>query len=251
MSAATLPLAEFSEPALVYRSEMVELWHGDALDVLPRLDAWSVDLIATDPPYGVGWQSGRRREQFPKIVGDDDASFVRAVLLESLRVLREQRHVYVFGPLQFGDLPIGGTAELIWDRGQHNAGDLTSPWGPQHERIVFGVYVSRPSGRARGDGRLAARLRQGSVLRVPRLNSADVQRHPTEKPVRLMRQLVDTSSNAGELVLDPFAGVGSTGVAAVLAHRRCLLIEKDRGYCDIAETRLRAAEKIANEGARL
>lgn len=231
----------------VYRSERAHVCCGDALDVLPLFDAWSVDMIATDPPYGVDWQSGRRSESFPKIIGDDDASFVRAIVLDGLRVLREQRHVYVFGPLTFDGLPIGGHAELVWDKGQHGPGDLQSPWGPQHERIAFGVYVSRPSGRARGDGRLAARLRQGSVLRVGRLNSAGVRRHPSEKPVALMRQLVDASSNAGERVLDPCAGSGSTGVAAVLAGRRALLIEKDPRYAEMCAERVRAAEVIAEQ----
>lgn len=231
----------------VYRSDRAHVLCGDSLDVLPLFDSWTVDMIATDPPYGVQWQSGRRTERFAKIIGDDDASFVRAVLAEGLRVLRERRHVYVFGPLTFGELPIGGSTELIWDKGQHNAGDLQCPWGPQHERIAFGVYTSRPSNRKAGDGRLAARLRQGSVLRVPRPNSAGVKRHPTEKPVRLMRQLVDASSNAGEIVLDPFAGSGGTGVAAVLAGRRTILIEKAPGYAEMAAERVKAADVIAEQ----
>jgi DNA modification methylase len=240
-----------SQPTLVYSSDTVDLWCGRAEDVLPRLDSWSVDMIAMDPPYGAKWQSGRRNDRFATISGDDDASFVHEVLRNCLRVLREQRHVYVFGPLAFDGLPIGGTAELIWDKEHRGAGNLEIPWGPGHERIAFGVYVSRPSGRGRGDGRLAARLRQGSVLRVPRLNSADVRRHPTEKPVRLMRNLIESSSCAGDVVLDPFAGVGSTGVAAILSGRRALLVELDCGYCNIAAARLRAADELMSRAVRL
>lgn len=55
---------------VVYRSDLVELHHGDALDVLRRLETESVDLVVTDPPYGVEWQSNNRAETFDELLGD-------------------------------------------------------------------------------------------------------------------------------------------------------------------------------------
>jgi len=78
-----------------------------------------------------------------------------------------------------------------------------------------------------------------------------VLRHPTEKPVALMRLLIESSSLPGEIVLDPFAGVGSTLVAAVVTGRRAIGIEIDERYAEIAAERLRKAEAIAREIARL
>ena len=76
-------------------------------------------------------------------------------------------------------------------------------------------------------------------------------RHPTEKPVALMRLLIESSSLPGEIVLDPFAGVGSALVAAVVTGRRAIGIEIDKRYAEIAAERLRDAEAIAREIARL
>jgi DNA modification methylase len=70
-------------------------------------------------------------------------------------------------------------------------------------------------------------------------------RHPSEKPLGLLRELIESSSRQGELVLDPCAGSGSTGVAAVLLGRRSLLIESHEPYARLAADRVREAEKVA------
>ena len=230
-----------------YESARATLYLGDAADVLLDLPRNSVDLIATDPPYGVTWRSGRRDKRFEMLAGDDGTLDVTAVIGLALQALRTCRHLYVFGPADLSELPVTKTVQLVWDKGQVGPGDLSSPWGPQHENIQFGVYVPSQKNRAGGGGKLSARLRQGSVLRVNRLNSRAVKRHPTEKPVALMRQLVESSSVMGDTVLDPFAGVGSTLVAAVLEGRHGLGIEVDEGFCRIAAERLRAIEAVLDQ----
>ncbi len=233
---------------IVYETEHVTLYHGRAEDVLPTLPRASVDLLATDPPYGVRWQSGNRSEAFDRIVGDDGALDTGAVMDAALRALRPHRHVYVFGaasaPADFTGLPLTSVAPLVWDKGLTGLGDLSLPRGPAHECITFGVYVPFDSGRKRGEGRLSARLRTGSVLRAQRPNARAVKRHPTEKPVALMRQIIESSSVVGETVLDPFAGSGSTLVAARLEGRRAVGIELDERYCAVAIDRLRAIEPV-------
>jgi site-specific DNA-methyltransferase (adenine-specific) len=141
-------------------------------------------------------------------------------------------------------LDLGGTAELIWDKEHLGPGNLEVPWGPEHERFTFGVYDWSAVKREKGGGRLSARLRQGSVIRARRPNSGQV-RHPDEKPVPLLRPLVEASSLLGETVFDPTCGVGSVGVAAVLAGRQFVGIECDLRYADIAVDRLKAAERLA------
>jgi site-specific DNA-methyltransferase (adenine-specific) len=117
-------------------------------------------------------------------------------------------------------------------------GNLEQPWGPQHEMITFGTYQPSKGDRAFGKGRLAARVRKGSVIRVERMNSMAIN-HPTEKPVLLLRQLIESSSIIGDLVLDPFMGVGSTLVAARIEERKAIGIEVEERYCEIAANRLR------------
>lgn len=220
-----------------YQSERATLYLGDCRDVVPTLPRQSVDLIVVDPPYGMGWQSGHRAERFDRMAGDDGSVDWPVVIADAMRhALRNCRHVYVFGyrPDALSVLPASALVEGVWDKMMIGSGALDQPWGPQHEPITFGVYNWSPAKREKGAGRLAARLRQGFVLRVQRPNSAQV-RHPSEKPVELIRQLVESSSCLSDTVLDFTCGVGSTAVAAVLSGRRAIGIETDERYLSIAE----------------
>lgn len=232
-----------------YQGQQATLYVGDCRDVVPHLPARSVDLLIADPPYGVSWRSSRRNERFEAMAGDDGTVDWPSVLGGLVRrLLRNNRHVYVFGygPDQLTKpLDLGGVTELIWDKNHMGMGDLELPWGSEHERFTFGVYDWSKVKRERGSGRLAARMRQGSVVQAARVNGAAAHRHPDEKPVALLRPLVESSSCTGDTVLDPTCGVGSTGVAAVLAGRRFIGIELELKYADIAVDRLREAERIA------
>lgn len=216
------------------------LWLGDCRDVLPRLDRASVGLILTDPPYGVMWAgtSGRTRLDFGLITGDDGTFDPVLMLQLALPALMVHRHVYVFGLEDFGGLPLASAVDLIWDKGILGTGNTASPWGPSHERILFGMYVPSKANRADGKGQLAARLRRGSVLRADRANGVSVTQHPTEKPVSILRQMIESSTLFGDVVLDPCAGSGSTLVAAKLEGRRSIGIEIDERYCATAARRL-------------
>lgn len=233
---------------ILHQSELATVVLGDATDPAVIDAAPTYDLLCTDPPYGVRWQSGNRTDRFDVLAGDDGSLDVPAVLGAWVRRLRDHRHVYVFGyrPDQLAEpMRLGGTSTLIWDKGQINGGDLRLPWAPGHEPITFGVYVPSQAHRAKGFGNLAARLRRSTVVEVPRLHGRQVNRHPTEKPVALMRQLVESSSLPGEIVLDPFAGCGSTLVAAVLEGRRAYGVEVDERYATTAVERVKRAEAIA------
>lgn len=250
-----LPLTPPPGGQILHQSARATVIWGDCTDpaVIASVPA-GYGLLCTDPPYGVSFNSGRS-DTFTEIAGDDGSIDWPAVLAEwvgpegSLTCgLKDKRHVYVFGyrpEALTGPLRLGGSAELIWDKVSFGTGDLSLPRGPQHEPITFGVHVKRRAGRTGGDGRLAARLRQGSILRYQRPNAGSAIRHSNEKPVPLMADLIESSTVRGDLVVDPCAGSGSTGVAAVLEGRRCFLVEIDRTYAELAVTRVTAAERIA------
>lgn len=225
-----------------YQDPDVTLYLGDCREVAPQLPRGSVDVMITDPPYGVAFRSNMavQRAKFDVMSGDDNPHWVVHAIGLCLPVIRRSRHIYVFGPFDFDGLPIGATAELIWDKGQAGMGNLTVPWGPAHERIIFGAYVPSKFDREHGKASLAARLRRGSVLHVPCLNSSQISAHPTEKPVMLLRQLIESSSLIGETVFDPFAGSGSTLEAAVVEGRRAVGIELDERYAETIAERMRA-----------
>lgn len=218
------------------------LYLGDCLEVLPTIERSSVDLLLTDPPYGVNFKSGRG--DHARIANDHVGFDVTPYLEAALKTLKRGRHVYVFGPLEISSLPLCSPAELVWDKMHIGMGDLTLPWAPQHERITFAVYEISKANREKGYGALAARLRKGSILRSLRPNSARASLHPTEKPTDILAQMIESSSVIGETVLDAFMGSGSTIAAALLEGRKAVGIELDPRYFDIACRRAEQAYKL-------
>lgn len=219
-----------------YETEMATIYNADCRELeLPKA---SIDLLLTDPPYGISYKA---RAKHDMIAGDDDNSFVKGALATALKALRVNRHFYVFGPDVVSDLTTYATMELVWDKGRLSAGagpgGLASPWSSGHERITFGLYSPYKSHSNVGAG--AVRLRRSSVIRVPKTsNGRGTSRHPNEKPVELMRVLVEASSQFGETVYDPFAGSGSTLVASVLEGRKTIGVEIDEAYCELIAKRL-------------
>lgn len=226
-------------PRPYYQDASVTIYHGDCREVMNTLPEKTFDLLLTDPPYGVNYESSK----FGKIVGDDGTLDVIAILRAAQRLTRDNRHLYVFGNFDLSPLPVSKPVELIWDKSVHGGGDVNLPWAPQHERISFAVNMQREAIAARGsDNLLTARIRRGSVLRCQRPNSSGIQSHATEKPVELLRQLIESSSIFGETVFDPFMGSGSTLVAARLEGRKAVGIEVEERYCEIAAKRLSQGE---------
>lgn len=222
-----------------YEEDGITIYHGDCREVLPLLFSDIADLIVTDPPYGMDFQSSWRQETFEKMAGDESKETALQRITEAIRVLKYSRHLYVFGRFDLSALPVTHAVELIWDKQYIGMGDLEQPWGSQHEYIQF--YVSRKRNPGRETGSLAAKLRRGTVLSYPRKDGS-VTLHPTEKPVALLRELIESSSRIGETVLDCFMGSGSTLEAARREERKFIGIEIEEKYCEIAARRL--AQKV-------
>lgn len=215
-----------------FQSECVTLYHGDCGEIdVPH------DLLVTDAPYGQEFKSGKS-DLWGPIVGDDDIAGTMERLAKVLKSLRRGRHVYIFGgKLPLSELPLCGFTEIVWDKAVIGMGDLSQPWGPQHELIAFATYELSKANRKKGYGNLSARLRKGSVVRSLRAHSGAVKNHPTEKPIDILRQLIESSSVMGETVYDPFAGSGSTLIAAALEGRLAVGCEIEERHCETAARR--------------
>ena len=223
-----------------YEHAGITIYHGDCREILPTLDGSGLTMMIADPPYGVEWQGRRRlkQEMFGVLQGDErDSDFTDALRL-ALKCLKRRAHVYIFGTADLATLPLTESSQLIWDKEIVGLGDLQKPWGPSHEVITFATVEESQANRWKGDGRLVAKMRRGSVIRVQRLNSEAVVNHPTEKPLMLMRQLIESSSIIGDSVLDPFMGSGSVLEAAHIEGRSAIGIEIEEKYCEIAAKRL-------------
>lgn len=231
--------------SVLLQTDLVELHLGNARDFLPSFRTESVDLVVTDPPYGVEYQSNMRAESFDRIANDGaaDREGISQIIGECVRLVGQHRHIYVFGPADvLAGHKVSEAVEIIWDKGKPGMGDLSAAWAPAHERITFATSKHRHAGES-GKANLPTRMRKGSVLKAFPPTGRKV-RHPTEKPLELLRELIESSSRPGDLVLDPFVGSGSTGVAAILSGRRALLVEIDPNYAQIAVDRLTKAESL-------
>ncbi len=122
-------------------------------------------------------------------------------------------------------------SQVIWDKMIHGMGDLEGEFAPQHENIVYATKQrwTWPGSRPK------------SILRFQRVMPERLM-HPNEKPVELLCELISCLSNAGDLVLDPFCGSGTTCVAAKMLGRRYIGIEISEEYCRVARERLEAAD---------
>lgn len=198
-----------------YEDDLVTLYHGDG--VAAGLIAPAGIALVTDPPYGVGYRSGWR-EIGVEIEGDtstearDDAIATWGL-----------RWAIVFGTWKVAR-PSNVREVLIWAKSGPGMGDLESPFGCSHEEIylIGGPFVK-------------ADPRSGTVLHYERIVG---KTHPTPKPIDLMRRLVRIIPPEA-VIVDPFAGSGSTLVAAKLEGRRAIGFEIEERYCKVAAERLR------------
>lgn len=205
--------------SVYYRDDLVTLYHGDARE----LDAWmSADVLCVDPPYGIDYQSGSRRDTLAaSILGDKDTS-VRDDLLR----MWGDKPALVFGSPRI-PRPEGWKMLLVWDKGGAlGMGDLSLPWKPGHEEI----YVLG-KGEWRGQ-------RTNDVIRCAPVQSitANGRLHPHQKPIGLMTELVSKLPHG--VVADPTAGVGSTLVAAAALNQKAIGVELDESYCEQIAKRL-------------
>jgi len=186
---------------------------GDCLIELEKLPDASIDLVITDPPYGIDYVSNRSvfNDHVTKngLLGDDDLNSALVIFDKACSLLRQKTkqdaHVYVFTAwkvypqfMAVVEKYFNVKSLLIWDKGNHGAGDLEGTWGNQYEMIIFATK-----------GQRKLNVRRGDIIRIPRLSS-DRMIHPTQKPIELIKELLEVSAQKADTICDPFMGSGST-----------------------------------------
>lgn len=210
-------------PEAYYSDDQVTLYHGDCL--VEATEWVKADVLVTDPPYGMSYESNRNRDKRNVKVGRsvfaDASTETRNIAL----MMWATRPALVFGKWTC-PRPPGTRARLIWDKRVQGTGDLGLPWGPADEEI----YVL---------GHGFAGRREGNIISVQMLMSNDRERpdHPTPKPVGLMERLIEKCP-AEWVIADPFAGSGATLLAARNLGRRAIGVEIDERYCEMIAKRL-------------
>jgi site-specific DNA-methyltransferase (adenine-specific) len=200
-----------------YEREGITIYHGDALDFRGLVEA---DVLVTDPPYGIDYESNRFGTLPRSIHGDVDTA-----ARDGMLAWWGSRPALIFGSWR-RPRPERTRQLLVWDSGGAlGLGALDLPWKPAHQEI----YVLGGGFKGR---------RTTDVLRYPPVQSMakNGRVHPHEKPIALMRALLQKCPPGA--VLDPFAGSGSTLRAAFDLRRKAIGIEIEERYCEIAAQRL-------------
>lgn len=224
-----------------YQHRGITIYHADCREILPQLQKQSIDVLLTDPPYGISYES--RRSEHPgglpvRIQGDDTLNGLRDVLPVVDRLMKSDRHAYVFAaPMRIGEAA-EAVAEywrvknvLVWDKGNAGgAGDCFAGYAANWEAII---YANKGRRHLLGP-------RPRSIYRYDWQGQRDPV-HPTVKPAGVMRWLLAKSSEPGETLLDPFMGSGVTLQAAAELGRKAIGIEIEERYCEAAVARLQAA----------
>lgn len=224
----------------------ISLINDDCLKVMSTLEDNSIDLIVTDPPYpttsrgSAGNSGGMLQKDINKkgqvfTFNNIDCSQYAP---EFYRILKDGSHCYVMTNHvnlihmlnTFTQCGFHFIKSLIWDKGNKIMGQY---YMSQFEYILF---------FRKGRGKKIHNCGTSDILSVPNKKTKDIltkqNLHDTEKPIELMKILIENSSSPEDIVLDPFVGIGTTALACYDCHRNCIGIELDEGYSNIAKKRI-------------
>lgn len=229
---------------------MIELHNDDCLNILPKIKSDSIDLIVTDCPYKVvsGGRTGPKSPQggifsekngniaAGKIFDHNEITFKEWVP-EIYRVLKSNSHCYIMingrnlSELQIECEKVGFEFQnlLVWKK------DNVTPNRYYMQCLEFILLLRK--GKARSINNMGA----SNFFNYPNVKD---KMHPTQKPIELMRDFIINSSSEGDIVLDPFMGYGSTGIAAIANNRKFIGIEIDEKYFQLARNEMPLAEDL-------
>ena len=231
--------AEYKEKVLQERVETKvsdNIKNGDSLKILETLEDGCIDVVLTDPPYGINYVSNR--SIFDDAItkrgllndGKEEAFKLLDKTCEILqRKTANNAHLYFFCSWSvFSDFEkiiskyFTIKTPIVWDKGNKGSGDLDNDWGNQTEIVLYCVK-----------GKKLVNTRRGNLISVSRLHTSKMV-HPTQKPIELIKEILKVSVTDGDFVVDPFMGSGSTIKAANELKYKSLGIELDNEMFNIA-----------------
>lgn len=253
------------KPLVFYSDPDVSLYHGDCLEVLPQLQPSSVDVIFADPPYflsngGISCKAGKvvsvNKADWDKSKGfEEDFLFTYKWLSACKDVLKDNGTIWISGTMHniyqvgFALQKLGFRIlnEISWFKPNAPPNLSCRYFAHSHETLLW----ARKNGRHEfnykdmvnwnSDGMHTRGRQMRSVWSIPLTPQSEKihGKHPTQKPVELLKRIIRSSSNVGDLVLDPFNGSGTTGVVAKQAGRRYIGIDLEDKYLELALKRIR------------
>ena len=251
--------------------------NSDCIEGMKSLSDNSVDLIIADPPYnlskggdwkwdnsvslaGMGGNWNKVMQDWDNFTFESYISFTHAWLAEAKRILRPTGSMWIFGTYHnigiinviCQQLGIEIINEVIWYKRNAFPNLSGRRLTASHENILwchkgskkreyYFDYEYSKNGEFEGDGLKTPEKQMRTVWDIPNnKDRSELQfgKHPTQKPLKILKRMIYLSSKNGDTVLTPFAGAGSECVAAKITGRNYIGFEVDESYCDIAEKRL-------------
>lgn len=229
----------------------IELIQGDCLEKMKDIPDGSIDLVLTDPPYGINYQSNKQcgdtrngkevkvrdNKFFGKIQNDDELPLEWISLC--FQKVKQGGAIYIFcqwtrwAELESYVKTVGFLVKnmIVVNKSNHGMGDLRGAYAPKHELILFAT-----KGRHLLDNESLGRGKD--VVDGKVLFSGSRRNHPNEKPIKWLEPIIQRSCPNNGVVFDPFMGSGTTGVACKNLNRNFIGIELDPEYFKIAEKRI-------------
>lgn len=210
-----------------YEDDHVTIYHGDCREIeIPQ-----VDLVLTDPPYGVSERTDRgsngrdhlaAAKDFPPVYGDDEP-------FNPEHILRHQDRVILWGANHYADTLPPSPSWIVWDKLDGLTTDKR-PIGFDDNADVELAWTNLG-----GPARIIPHRWKGMLKASER---TEERQHPTQKPVWLMERLIETYTHEGDLIFDPYMGSGPVLRAAKNLGRCAIGVEIDERYCEIAARRM-------------
>ena len=252
-----------------YFSETAALFNNDCLEILSLVPENSIDMIFADPPYllsnnGMTCQNGKmvpvNKGEWDKSSGfDNDAAFHNKWIAACRHALKPEGTIWVSGTyhniyqcgflLQKNDFHI--LNDIVWFKPNASPNLSCRFFTASHETLLWAKkeksakhtfnYRAMKDGNFPYDKLKKENTQMRSVWSVPPPKSAEKKfgKHPTQKPLDLLLRIVAASTKDGSIILDPFSGSGTSGLAAILTgNRHYLGIEIEKDFCEIARERI-------------
>jgi site-specific DNA-methyltransferase (adenine-specific)/modification methylase len=246
--------------------EPFKIAHNDSKEYIKTIPSGSVDLILTDPPYNLsGYSTGNMKFDWRKEINNDVANWDKADfrpadwLMEFQRILKPTGNIFAFtsynllGKWHEAFDPVFDTFQfMVWHKTNpvpklRRAGFLNSC------ELIVCLWNKGHTWNFSTQKEMHNFMESSICMGRERLKDPS---HPTQKPVKILKRIIDLASNAGDVVFDPFMGVGSTGVAALETGRKFIGVEIDKRYFNAAARRLKetvitAVQPISSEQTKI
>ena len=205
----------------------IKLYNEDCMNILKTMASKSIDLIITDPPYGMNYYSGHYKNGNPHkpIIGDNKYPS------DLIPIFKEKARKAIFSFCRWDNLATvpSPNSFIVWIKNNWTAGDLKKEMGRQWEGILFYALENFKFNKRIPD-----------IIDYRRIPPMQLF-HPTEKPVGIIKYILENCSQKDDLIFDPFMGSGTTGVACKELNRNFIGVEISKDYYDIAEKRIAEA----------